>query len=163
MLYTLLYRSVAVHPFPHPSDLDILRVAWTNNRTNGITGFLVRTRHHFVQFIEGPRDAVYALQEEVIIDPRHTEFEVLAEGPAEVRQFPDWSMGYAEFEEDDVLKLAFLAAVGPATESRSAIPPLLACMKDIARRRGERSGRAAALGDGGASGPGADLEQDRLA
>ncbi len=145
MLHTLLYRSVAVHAFPHPSDLDILRAAWENNRKAGITGFLVRTRHHFVQFIEGPRDAVYRLQEELIVDPRHIEFEVLAEGPAEARQFPDWSMGYAEFEEDDVLKLAFLTAVAPATESRGAIPPLLGVMKDIGSRRGERSGRAAVL------------------
>jgi len=145
MLHTLLYRSVAVHPFPHPSDLDILRAAWENNRAAGITGFLVRTKHHFVQFIEGPRDAVYALQERLIVDTRHVEFEVLAEGPAETRQFPDWSMGYAEFEEDDVLKLAFLTAVTPATESRRAIPPLLGVMKDIASRRGERSGRAAAI------------------
>lgn len=145
MLHTLLYRSQAVHPFPHPSDLDILRSAWANNRRNGITGFLVRTRHHFVQFVEGPRDAVHRLHEELIVDPRHVAFEVLAEGPAERRQFPDWSMGYAEFEEDDRLKQVFRTAVGPATESREAIPPLLACMKDIAARRGEHSGRAAAM------------------
>ena len=145
MLHTLLYRSTAVHPFPHPSDLEILRSAWENNRRNGITGFLVRTRNHFVQFIEGPRDAVHTLQDQLIVDPRHTAFEVLTEGPAAVRQFPDWSMGYAEFEEDDVLKLAFLTAVGPATESRRAVPPLLDCMKEIAKRRGERSGRAVAL------------------
>ncbi|MCB1349278.1 MAG: BLUF domain-containing protein [Paracoccaceae bacterium] len=145
MLHTLLYRSNAVYPFPHPSDLDILRSAWENNRRNGITGFLVRTRNHFVQFVEGPLGAVHALQDMLVIDPRHTAFEVLIEGPAERREFPDWSMGYAEFEEDDVLKLAFLAAVGPATESRRAVPPLIACMKDIARRRGERSGRAAAM------------------
>jgi hypothetical protein len=134
-----------VYPFPHPSDLDILRSAWENNRKAGITGFLVRTRHHFVQYVEGPREAVHALHEMLIEDPRHVEFEVLAEGPAETRQFPDWSMGYAEFEEEDVLKFAFLTAVKPATESRGAIPPLLACMKDIAARRGERSGRAAAI------------------
>ncbi|MCB1357669.1 MAG: BLUF domain-containing protein [Maritimibacter sp.] len=145
MLYTLLYRSTAVHPFPHPSDLDILREAWESNRANGITGFLVRTRNHFVQFVEGPREAVHALQDRIIADPRHIGFEVLAEGPADLRQFPDWSMGYAEFEEDDVLKLAFLAAVGPATESRRAVPPLIACMKDIAARRGARSGRAKAI------------------
>lgn len=145
MLHTLLYRSTAVHPFPHPSDLDILREAWESNRANGITGFLVRTRSHFVQFVEGPLDAVHALQDRLVADPRHTEFEVLAEGPAATRQFPDWSMGYAEFEEDDRLKRIFLSAVGPATESREAIPPLLACMKDIAARRGERSGRALAL------------------
>ena len=142
MLHTLLYRSTALHPFPHPSDLDILREAWESNRANGITGFLVRTRTHFVQFVEGPRDAVHALQDRLVADPRHTGFEVLAEGPADVRQFPDWSMGYAEFEEEDVLKLAFLAAVGPAMASRRAVPALIACMKDIAARRGERSGRA---------------------
>ncbi len=145
MLHTLLYRSVAVHPFPHPSDLDILRSAWDHNRKAGITGFLVRTRHHFVQYIEGPREAVHALHEQLIVDPRHVEFEVLAEGPAEARVFPDWSMGYAEFEDDDRLKKMFLTAVAPATESRGAIPPLLECMKDIAARRGERSGRAAAI------------------
>ena len=145
MLHTLLYRSTAVHPFPHPSDLDILRSAWQNNRTSGITGFLGRTRHHFVQFVEGPRASVHALHDDLMIDPRHTEFEVLSEGPGQRRQFPDWSMGYAEFEEEDVLKLAFPAKVGPATESRRAVPPLIACMKDIAARRGERSGRAAAM------------------
>jgi len=145
MLHTLLYRSTAVHRFPHPTDLEILRSAWENNRRNEITGFLVRTRSHFVQFVEGPQDAVHALQDQLVGDPRHIAFEVLTEGPARVRQFPDWSMGYAEFEADDVLKLAFLTAVGPATESRRAVPPLLDCMKEIAKRRGERSGRAVAL------------------
>lgn len=145
MLQFLLYRSVAVHPFPHPSDLEILRAAWEHNRKVGITGYLVRTKHHFVQFVEGPRDAVHALHDALLLDPRHVEFEVLAEGPAETRQFPDWSMGYAEFEEQDALKSAFRTAVDPATRSRSAIPPLLDVMKDIASRRGERSGRAGGL------------------
>ena len=95
-----------------------------------------------MQYVEGPRDAIYALQEDLMQDPRHVEFEVLAEGPVEDRQFPDWSMGYAEFDEADRLKRTFLTAVTPATESRGAIPPLLACMKEIAAKRGERSGRA---------------------
>jgi len=162
MLHTLLYRSTAVHPFPHPSDLEILRSAWENNRRNGITGYLVRTRNHFVQFVEGPRDAVHALQDQLTVDPRHTAFEVLTEGPADTRVFPDWSMGYAEFEEDDVLKLAFLTAVGPATESRRAVPTLLDCMKDIAKRRGAHSGRAMAVGKRRASMHDADVEQDRV-
>ena len=54
MLGQVVYRSEAVFPEGHLSNLDILREALARNSGQGLTGFLMRDRTHFLQVIEGP-------------------------------------------------------------------------------------------------------------
>lgn len=99
MHYQITYRSQAIHPKGHISDLDILRAAIKVNTRFGVTGFLARHNQHFLQILEGDEIAVRGILEKIKRDPRHYDFKVLQEGFAAERNFPDWSMGYADLSE----------------------------------------------------------------
>lgn len=110
-MHTLLYRSSA-RPGLLASDLnDIINESVARNPALGITGLLLHGRleavaaapGEFVQWIEGPEDAVESLYERIEDDPRHTDADVLHRGPTDDlagrginledgRLFPDWSM-----------------------------------------------------------------------
>ena len=104
--HALLYRSLATRPM---ADLELRALgarAAQRNARQGITGLLLHGQlEHvtglpgaFVQWLEGPEDAVRDLFESIREDARHDEIEVVAEGPvAELseraeRLFPEWSM-----------------------------------------------------------------------
>ena len=91
----LIYRSEAIHPQDHLSNLDILRTAEARNRRLGLTGFLSRDYRHFVQYLEGPRDALRDVLAKIERDPRHHSMVMLAQGTRTDRKFPDWDMGFA--------------------------------------------------------------------
>lgn len=141
MTILLIYRSAARHPFPHSSDLDILRTAWATNRRLGITGYLVRTASEFFQVLEGPREKVRELFEHIRTDERHEDVRLLGEIEIDERRFPNWAMGYAEDIENDPNAALFTQA-----HSDTAAPEaMIAAMQVLAERRGGRMGRAAAL------------------
>ena len=114
-MHVVLYRS-RERPGLLASDLnDIAETAQARNGTLGVTGLLLRGHlevipgapGEFVQWIEGPEDAVEDLFGRIESDPRHTDVEVLARGPLDTilseshagtgfhgdRLFPAWSMG----------------------------------------------------------------------
>lgn len=121
-MHALLYRSRAT-PGLLASDLnDIIDTAQTRNRQLGVTGLLLHGRMEaipsvageFVQWLEGPEDAVEALFADIEGDRRHFEVEVLGRGPAESlasavregvrldeagRLFPSWSLGLVQLSE----------------------------------------------------------------
>ena len=105
-LYALLYQSNATRTFDSGGLDDILRTALVRNEQLQVTGLLLygtvpslpTLPGVFVQWLEGRREDVHALYEAIRSDPRHTEVETLAEGPAsemaraDARLFPGWAM-----------------------------------------------------------------------
>jgi Sensors of blue-light using FAD len=91
--YTMLYCSVAAAGVDE-AELDrILAASGRNNPARGITGMLVFGGGLFLQWLEGPRDAVKALMEHIKKDTRHESIVRLhAIAGARTRMFPDWSM-----------------------------------------------------------------------
>jgi Sensors of blue-light using FAD len=63
------------------------------NRLNGISGFLIFTSTHFVQVLEGSREAVMETYERINRDTRHTDITLVGILPVEYRSFPNWLMG----------------------------------------------------------------------
>ena len=109
-LYSLLYRSSSTRCVT-PSDVNQIFVASSiRNTRDGVTGLLLygapapHAHGLFVQWIEGPPDAVRRLWQRLQQDPRHTDLEVLHEGPVgdlvgmDARLFPGWSLR-VEFED----------------------------------------------------------------
>ena len=105
-VYALLYQSDA-RVAQTRSDLDrILSASVPRNAAEGITGMLMYggmrrlpdVPGQFVQWLEGPEDAVVASYERIRHDHRHSDVRILAKGPAVVltgtneRLFPQWSM-----------------------------------------------------------------------
>jgi uncharacterized Fe-S cluster-containing MiaB family protein len=93
LLHQVAYCSRAAREV---DDSDVDRIVATARRTNprqGITGLLVFGSGVFFQWLEGPRDHVTGLMDQIRRDPRHDEVVMLSQSE-EVRErlFPDWSM-----------------------------------------------------------------------
>lgn len=105
-LYALLYQSNATHRFDEVRLDAILQTALVRNDALNVTGLLLygtvpslpSLPGVFVQWLEGRREDVEALYASIREDPRHTEVETLAEGPAsemaraDARLFPGFAM-----------------------------------------------------------------------
>ena len=113
-MHSLLYRSTS-RPGLLASDLNaIVDEATSRNASLGVTGLLLHGQletvasapGEFVQWLEGPEDAVESLYASIARDPRHADLEVLGRGPltsgledGDGRLFPRWSMGLVRMSE----------------------------------------------------------------
>jgi hypothetical protein len=73
---------------------DIATTAQENNKTLGVTGFLICTPHWYCQVLEGPKKKVNALFRKIGRDKRHFDVEVLEHTPIAHTRFPDWGMDW---------------------------------------------------------------------
>lgn len=131
MPHQLLYGSVAVHTFPHPSDFDILRKSHANNAAMGMTGFLIRTPVHFLQLLEGKKEDIDAAMERIASDDRHLSVRIFYRGEAGERSFQNWEMGFAGLDDsrlDEAMRNA------PENDAESAFA-LIALMKELSKER----------------------------
>ena len=91
-IYRLIYRSRSVVPIDYQTLRSIEEVASRNNEQVGVTGFLLATYNQFFQVLEGSIEAVNRIYNKVVKDSRHSDLILLSYGPAQKRQFADWSM-----------------------------------------------------------------------
>jgi len=89
---SLTYTSLARLDLSASDLEDIHRAARELNSLDGITGLLVFNGTHFLQIVEGSREAIEELMERLRRDPRHTGLEVRDQHRVAQRSFPDWSM-----------------------------------------------------------------------
>lgn len=87
----LIYSST---PFGYdPADLNgILLSARRNNPRDAITGALVCRHDVYLQYLEGPEDAISALYTKIAADDRHVDVVLRAKGVLDRRLFADWAM-----------------------------------------------------------------------
>jgi hypothetical protein len=124
-LYELLYVSL-IAPDTHGKGVArIAREARVNNTKNGITGLLVFDGERFAQHIEGHAQGVRKLFERIEADPRHTEVHVVQQGSSLVRKFPNFSMGFAEVGELELLESLDLQEGNSARSAFTALLPSL--------------------------------------
>lgn len=93
-LYSLVYASSATVPFDDDQLDELLLAAREANRAHGISGLLLYRNGRFIQFLEGPEDAVRSLYAAIERDPRHVGVRTLNEGRPAHRQFAEWTMAY---------------------------------------------------------------------
>jgi hypothetical protein len=104
-LYHIIYHSIASGGGMTPDALaNLLRQARTYNHAHRITGLLLYAAdtQEFVQVLEGLQDEVQELYAHIARDARHKHAFVLHEGREEARMFPDWRMGFAAAETQDL-------------------------------------------------------------
>jgi len=92
LLFEVTYRSMAKEDL---TDLDInkiLSTARSANKMYGITGSLIFHRKVFFQLIEGPRESVLKLYDNIKSDSRHFDISTLWQGAKPSRDFEKWSM-----------------------------------------------------------------------
>lgn len=91
ILVSLIYTSIASAPI----DVEqILGSSRRNNEREGISGVLWFRPGHFIQCLEGSRDAVNRTYGRIMQDDRHEAPLLLHYQPIPERDFADWSMGY---------------------------------------------------------------------
>lgn len=74
---------------------DLLEQARADNTISQVTGMLLYRAGKFLQVLEGDEAVVEALYKKIEPDSRHYDLQVLLTGQRAKRQFPDWSMGFA--------------------------------------------------------------------
>ena len=94
MIYRLIYTSTAA---PEKGESDFRAIATfaaMNNAAHDIVGLLIVYGHDIMQVLEGPKEAVLRLMQNIKADERHYDVKVVFESPIERRSFEKWSMRY---------------------------------------------------------------------
>lgn len=91
----LAYRSRATQALSRPALAALMRQARRRNTQLGISGLLVVDGERFVQWLEGPHDAVQAVWQSIQRDGRHQQIERMAVPPGDERLFARWRMRLA--------------------------------------------------------------------
>lgn len=99
MIYQLVYASTARKVMSEEALFELLNIARDNNEKLQITGFLVYHSAVFLQYLEGPEEAVKSLFSKICQDPRHSACTILLESTAENRIAEQWSMAYKKIDE----------------------------------------------------------------
>lgn len=96
-MYRIVYISTAAISFSDKELEALLEVARKKNVQREITGLLILKGRSFLQCLEGPKKEVLEIFNTIKEDKRHNSIvQVIAEEDTQ-RLFPDWSMGYKNF------------------------------------------------------------------
>ena len=98
----LSYLSTATKPMAAEPLSALLQQCLGHNPENGITGLLLYGNGTFLQALEGEEDVVVPLYKRIARDPRHADVKCLNSKTIEVRQYPQWSMGFRRMAEADL-------------------------------------------------------------
>lgn len=88
----IAYASEAVPDLPEDRLAALVEDAARFNRDAGITGILLFDGERFLQYIEGPEDALGVAYGRILGASSHREIVELARGRVGRRMFPYWSM-----------------------------------------------------------------------
>lgn len=120
----LIYASKS-SPKMNLSDITkILRVARVKNLELGVTGLLCIEKSVFVQWLEGPRDAVNTLYATILKDERHERVTILDYSEVNERSFGNWEMGFVSpdhFDKRLVLKYSTSAHFEPFSMTSESV------------------------------------------
>jgi Sensors of blue-light using FAD len=118
--------------------LSLLEFAESKNRSLNISGILLYHGGIFTQVLEGPQNSVEQLFGIIQLDDRHSEVTVALRGQAAERDFPEWSMAFADGEKlcadgenTSRLSLAQTAVDGVLATQEGAGEKLLAVLKTL--------------------------------
>jgi hypothetical protein len=135
LLYRMIYCSVSHSPIDDALCQNILQLARPHNMQRGITGLLLASDTLFVQFLEGPREAVRALFKRIQRDPRHKcVVELMREADVTDRLYADWSMGYGKASRTELMNIVHEAKrridMGTPTPWAAAVGMLTVLLDD---------------------------------
>ena len=94
-LAAVVYRSVADRNLGTRRLGDLLEAARSRNAREGLSGLLLYDGTHFLQWLEGPTDALHRVWSSIQADRRHEQVELIGRPQLPVRLFRGWDMGLA--------------------------------------------------------------------
>ena len=103
LLYELSYRSIANSSTTNRDIEHFISLAREMNPKFSITGSLIFHEKVFFQIIEGPKEHVLRLYENILADKRHSDMVVMWKGYKVERDFEEWAM--STITEDHALQI----------------------------------------------------------
>ena len=100
-LYQLVYTSTKNKSCDEKEIQKILESCKKNNPSKEITGVLLHSDEHFIQYLEGSKDIIN-LYDLIKNDSRHSRPVLLSYGLLKERIFPTWHMGYKNISRDKI-------------------------------------------------------------
>jgi len=104
-MFNLVYVSSAVTHFNNNELTELLKKSRERNLRLGITGMLLYKDGNFMQVLEGDKRVVFELYATIKADPRHHGLIEIIEKEIDKPTFVDWSMGFRNLSDPQVLKL----------------------------------------------------------
>lgn len=108
-LLQILYVSrsvISTRPGQFESAVKaILAESARNNPPAGLTGALLYDRGRFLQWLEGPAQALDARFAVIAKDPRHGDVDLMLRRSASARRFPEWRMAFVHVGEAAIYRL----------------------------------------------------------
>ncbi|MET0590408.1 MAG: BLUF domain-containing protein, partial [Naasia sp.] len=99
---SVAYSSRATEDFSDSDLVELLTLSRRNNIRLGLTGVLLYRGGRFLQYLEGPEQAVAERIEIIAADTRHDDFQIRFRGSVGGRLFPSWSMGFERVTDEMV-------------------------------------------------------------
>ncbi len=125
-LIHLVYASAAAQKIDKGIITSILKVSVTHNYSSNITGMLLYAEGSFIQLLEGPRQEVQSLYEDIKKDSRHTNIVLLYEEEITTRYFGEWSMGLADVKLRDLIDIPGCRDFIESGDRLAAVSPVIA-------------------------------------
>ena len=101
-LLHLVYASTATRRFAEHDLPGIVERSREKNAGAGITAMLLYQEGTFLHALEGEKSVVRSLFAKVAVDERHDQVQCLVAIPVAKRQFVGQSMGFHQFDDEDV-------------------------------------------------------------
>lgn len=138
-IYYLSYVSqMTLKAGMNPKALaDIMNVAQTQNRAHQLTGFLCFGNGYFFQYLEGEKQAVEQLFDNIQRDVRNRNVTLISDGLIDKRLFQDWQMLMININNPDTpeeITSAF-ESMQPNTAKRQQAEKLVDIMRSQYNRR----------------------------
>ncbi|MDG2520638.1 BLUF domain-containing protein [Caulobacter segnis] len=133
MLRIAYFSSAAGQPDSGALDA-IISTSQRNNADLGLTGLLCHHDGSFLQFLEGEDDAVNAIFQRIVRDPRHKDVLKMMWEPAERRAFADWSMALVHVDEVGAEHQAFCSGLRQVTAGAPGFDSGMQSLLDSFRR-----------------------------
>lgn len=104
-MYDLVYRSVTRPNLNAEDIVKLLETARNFNSKYEITGCLLFHNNEFIQILEGEKEVLLELYENIRKDERYTNVLLLSEEEKQDRIFENWSMAYHELSKNDSVNI----------------------------------------------------------
>lgn len=111
---------------------SILDASRRNNALVNVTGALMFNAGCFGQVLEGARDAVEHVFEQIQQDPRHGDVHLLSFGPVPARAFDRWSMAFVGTSVPDAARYGTIARESGYNPSRMEAEDLFKVLHRLA-------------------------------
>jgi hypothetical protein len=102
VLVSIVYMSVATHPFDDDELDELLAASRLRNEALGVSGLLVVKGGRFMQLLEGPEWSVDDRFAAIERDPRHHSVHSIIRERIERRRFAGWSMAHRRLIDSDI-------------------------------------------------------------